>query len=110
MYQPETRPEPVKKGGVLDPNIPNLPTWKSSIPELRRLSGFVAPSSAQKLDSMELVAGSSTPAPGPNALPFGTPVATGDAQVLCFGDSPLARSTALPAPAAAGAEKKDDIR
>ena len=50
---------------------------------------------------MELVAGSSTPAPGPNALPFGTPVATGAAQVLCFGASPLVRATALPAPAAA---------
>jgi len=56
--------------------------------------------------SMEQVAGSSTPAPGPNALPFGTPVATGAAQVLCFGASPLVRATALPAPAAAGAVKK----
>jgi hypothetical protein len=64
------------------------------------LSGFVAPSSAQKLDSMEQVAGSSTPAPGPNALPFGTPVATGAAQVLCFVASPLVRATALPAPEA----------
>jgi predicted nucleic acid-binding Zn ribbon protein len=58
---------------------------------------------------MELVAGSSTPAPGPNALPFGTPVATGAAQVLCFGASPLVRATALPAPAAAGAEKKRKV-
>jgi hypothetical protein len=93
--------------GSFDPNIPNLPTWKSSIPATTlHLSGFVAPSSAQKLDSMELVAGSSTPAPGPNALPFGTPVATGAAQVLRFGASPLVRAAALPAPAAAGAEKK----
>ena len=37
MYQPETRPEPVKKGGVLDPNIPNLQTWKSSIPSFQTL-------------------------------------------------------------------------
>ena len=39
MYQPETRPEPVKKGGVLDPNIPNLPTWKSSIPSFQLSRG-----------------------------------------------------------------------
>ena len=31
LFVPETRPDPVKKGGVLDPNIPNLPTWKRSI-------------------------------------------------------------------------------
>ena len=40
MYQPETRPEPVKKGGVLVPNIPNLPTWKSSIPALAAKSAI----------------------------------------------------------------------
>ena len=50
-----------------------------------------------------------TTAKGPNALPFGTPVATGAAQVLCFGASPLVRATALPAPAAAGAEKKRKV-
>ena len=49
------------------------------------------------------------PAPGPNALPFGTPVATGAAQVLCFGASPLVRATALPATAAAGAEKRRKV-
>jgi hypothetical protein len=48
--------------------------------------------------SMDQVAGSSTPAPGPNALPFGTPGATDAAQALCFGASPLVRATALPAP------------
>jgi hypothetical protein len=52
------------------------------------------------------VAGISTPAPGTNALPFGTPGATDAAQALCFGASPLVRASALPAPAAAGAEKK----
>ena len=36
---------------------------------------------------MEQVAGSSTPAPGPNALPFGTPGATDVAQALRFGAS-----------------------
>jgi hypothetical protein len=59
--------------------------------------------------SMEQVAGSSTPAPGPNALPFGTPGATDAAQALCFGASPLVRATALPAPAAAGAEKRRKV-
>ena len=58
---------------------------------------------------MEQVAGSSTPAPGPNALPFGTPGATDAAQALCFGASPLVRATALPAPAAAGAEKRRKV-
>jgi hypothetical protein len=55
------------------------------------------------------VAGSSTPAPGPNALPFGTPGATDVAQVLRFGDSTLVRVTTLPAPAAAGAEKRSKV-
>jgi hypothetical protein len=55
------------------------------------------------------VAGSSTPAPGPNALPFGTPGATDVAQALRFGASPLVRATALPAPAAAGAEKRRKV-
>ena len=58
---------------------------------------------------MEQVAGSSTPAPGPNALPFGTPGATDAAQALCFGASPLVRATALPVPAAAGAEKRRKV-
>ena len=40
LYQPETRPEPVKKGGVLVPNIPNLPTWKSSILSLAAKSAI----------------------------------------------------------------------
>jgi hypothetical protein len=58
---------------------------------------------------MDQVAGSSTPAPGPNALPFGTPGATDVAQALRFGASPLVRATALPAPAAAGAEKRRKV-
>jgi hypothetical protein len=58
---------------------------------------------------MEQVAGSSTPAPGTNALPFGTPCATDAAQALCFGSSPLVRATALPATAAAGAEKRRKV-
>ena len=50
-----------------------------------------------------------TTAKGPNAMPFGTPGATDAAQALCFGASPLVRATALPAPAAAGAEKKRKV-
>ena len=44
MYQPET-PEPVKKGGVLDQifRICRLsPTWKSSIPSLKRMLTIVS--------------------------------------------------------------------
>jgi hypothetical protein len=64
--------------------------------------GFVvAPSSAR---SMEQEAGSSTPAPGPNTLPFGTPGATDVAQVLRFVASPLVRAAALPAPTSVGVE------
>jgi hypothetical protein len=55
------------------------------------------------------VAGSSTPAPGSNALPFGPPGDTDVAQTFRFGASPLVRATALPAPAATGAQKQRKV-